>query len=67
MSKWVAVTVRITDQYIVELEDNEEIESAGEIISKEIFDFDEISTSLIDDKDVEVYKHIIDKDKVYGL
>jgi len=67
MTKWVEVNVAITDQYIVEIEDDEEIEFAGEIIAQELFDFDEISTSLIDDKDVETYKHIIDKDKVYGL
>jgi hypothetical protein len=67
MSKWVEVTVKIINQYIVEIEDNQPIELAGEVISQELFDFDEIETSLINDSDIEAYKRIVDKDKVYSL
>ena len=67
MSKWVEVTVKIINQYIVEIEDNQPIEFAGEVIAQELFDFDEIETSLINDSDIEAYKRIVDKDKVYSL
>lgn len=71
MSKWVEVTVKSVNTYVVELEDDQAEEDAADIIIDNItYDWDEIDQSELypaDDEDLNQLIAQYDKDKVFKL
>lgn len=69
MSKWVEVTVKSVNTYLVELEDDSFEEDASQVIIDCIsYDWDEIDQNEVEvDEPLEDFLRQYDKDKIYRL
>lgn len=68
MSKWVEVTVKSTNTYLVELEDNQPEENAAdEVINAITYDWDEIDQCVVSEEDAEDIKRHIDRDNIFTI
>lgn len=68
MSKWFEVRAEILQVYLVEVNDNEDIEEAEEIVANEICgEFDNLLSEEIENEHVAAMKIGMDHDKILKL
>ena len=68
MSKWVEIRLVTFSDYLVEIKDDESQNDAEEIVSGDVFDWDEMTSKVVDDADeLESLKGHTDNDKIYYM
>lgn len=67
MSQWFEVKVVTVQYYAVEVEDDETSEHAEGVVADEVFNWDTITSSAQNDKDLDNLLRNTDKDKIFKL